>query len=314
MRYERIINYVASAIWSMHDTKMSELLSVLAFRAAGGDFTAEEIKARIGEPEPPEQKTQGAVAVIPLRGVIAHRMGTMEESSGGMSAERFTRMVKAATADPSISAILLDVDSPGGTINGVSEAADAVHAAGKVKQVVALANGYMASAAYWIASQAHEIVAVPSLLDRSIGSIGVFTVHQDLSAYLEKEGIKVSLIKAGKHKAEANPFEPLSDETRASMQTAVDEAYGNFVRTVARGRGVGVDDVRKGYGQGRALNAQDALAAGMIDKIASFDDTLKRLTGRKGTVVGARAEEETPAIVAQETDADADRERRYRYL
>lgn len=314
MKYGHILSYIQRAIWSIDEAKLHELLSVIAHRAAGHTFTAEEIKARIGEPESPEQKTQGAVAVIPLRGVIAHRMGTMEESSGGMSAERFTRMVKAATADTSISAILLDVDSPGGTINGVSEAADAVHAAGKVKQVVAVANGYMASAAFWIGSQAHEIVAVPSLLDRSIGSIGVFTVHQDLSAYLEKEGIKVSLIKAGKHKAEANPFEPLSDETRASMQIAVDEAYGQFVRTVARGRGVGVDDVRKGYGQGRALNAEDALAAGMIDKIASFDDTLKRLTGRKGTVVGARAEDTEPAIVAQDTDADADRARRFRYL
>lgn len=282
MKYGHILHYVASAPWAMLDTKMDEILALLAFRAAGHQFTAEEIQARIGgSPPPVAASKRGATAVIPLRGVIAHRMGAMEETSGGMSAERFTGMVNAAAADPSIGTILLDVDSPGGTVNGVSEAADAVFAARESKRVMAVANGFMASAAYWIASQAHEIAALPSLMEPSIGSIGVFMVHMDLSKHLEQEGVKPTLIKAGKHKAGINPFTPLSDEQQAELQASVDTAYAAFVKAVARGRGVSAADVKGGFGEGKALSAVDAKAAGLIDRIATFDETVARVTGAR---------------------------------
>lgn len=291
MKYAHLISYVARTPWAMLDSKMAELLEVLAFRVAGGEFTAAEIQARVGDGQaPPQRATRGAIAVIPLRGVIAHRMGTMEESSGGMSAERFAAMVRQAAADPAVGSILLDVDSPGGTIPGVPEAADAVWEAREAKPVVALANATMASAAYWIASQAHEIVAIPSALDRSIGSIGVFTVHQDLSEHLAKEGVKMTIIKAGEHKAEGNPFEPLTDELHAEIQAGVDTAYAAFVKAVARGRGVKASEVKSGFGQGRALSAVDAKAAGMIDRIDTMEGTLARLAGRK-SASAMRAEE-----------------------
>lgn len=303
MKYAHVCRYVADTIWSILPEKMDDLLSVLAHRAAGHVFTAEEIQARIGgESKPAAAMKRGAVAVIPLQGVIAHRMGSMEESSGGMSAERFTAMVNAAAADHSIGSIVLDVDSPGGTIPGVPEAADAVFAARQKKQVIAIANSTMASAAYWIASQASEIVAIPSALDRSIGSIGAFTVHQDLTAHLEKEGIKVTLIKAGKHKADGNPFEPLSDESKALIQASVDAAYGQFVKAVARGRGVSVADVRGGYGEGRAMSAPDALKAGLIDRIGTMDETIGALVGRSSS--GLRAEDDALALLASVQDAD----------
>jgi capsid assembly protease len=297
--YGHILSYVARTVWAILPEKMDEMLAILAHRAAGRILTNEEIQARIGDPQPPIAAKRGSIAVIPLRGVIAHRMGSMDESSGGMSAERFTAMLRAAVADESVGTIVLDVDSPGGTIPGVPEAADAVFNARETKRVVAVANSTMASAAYWIASQAHEIVAIPSALDGSIGSIGAFVVHQDLSAHLEKEGVKVTLIKAGKHKADANPFEPLSDEAKTQIQGNVDAAYGQFVKAVARGRGVTAAAVRAGYGEGRALSAPDAKAAGLIDRIATFDETIARLAGRGARAVGMRAEEDEVAIVAE---------------
>lgn len=282
MKYEHIVGYVASQLWAMLPSKMEEILAVLAYRSAGHTFTAEEIQARIGATAgTPAAAKRGALAVIPLQGVIAHRMGTLDESSGGMSAERFTAMVNQAAADDTVGTILLDVNSPGGTLAGLTEAADAVYAARERKRVVAIANSTMASAAYWIASQAQEIVAIPSALDRSIGSIGVFTVHQDLSAALEKAGVKVSVIKAGKHKAEGMPFEPLTDELRAEMQASVDAAYAQFVKAVARGRGVSVNEVRNGFGEGKALPAGDAKAVGLIDRIATMDETIARLVGSR---------------------------------
>ena len=305
MNYAHILSYIARTPWAILPEKMDDLLSVIAFRAAGGTFTAEEIQARIGDPKSPSASSRGDVAVIPLRGVIAHRMGTMEESSGGMSAERFTQMVKAATTDASVGTILLDVDSPGGTVAGLVEAADAVFDARESKRVIAIANSTMASAAYWIASQAHEIVAIPSALDRGIGSIGVFAVHQDLSAALEKEGVKITVIKAGANKAEGNPFEPLSEETKASIQASVDAAKAQFVKAVARGRGLTASDVVANLGDGRAFNAKDAKAIGLIDRIATFEDTLGRALG-KSSSGGTRAAAEVPTLGA----SDEDRRRR----
>jgi signal peptide peptidase SppA len=170
------------------------------------------------------------------------------------------------------------------------------------KAQIAQVNDLAASAAYWLASQADEIVSIPS---GTAGSIGVFTVHQDLSEALAKEGIKVDVIRAGKYKVEGNPFEPLSDEGRAFIQARVDEAYSSFVKDVARGRGVNVSDVKGGYGQGRALSAKDALTAGLIDRIGTMEDTFSRVLGKGHSTM--RAEVEAPVLAA--TD-DADRLRR----
>ena len=282
VHYAHILDYVARTPWAILPAKMTQILSVLALRAAGQTFSAEEIRAQIGEVDPPKPSSRGTVAIVPLRGIIAHRMNTMEESSGGMSAERFAVTIRRLAADASISAILIDSDSPGGTISGVLEAAQAVYEARAQKRIVAIANATMASAAYWIASQAHEIVAIPSVFEGRIGSIGVYTVHEDLSGALERAGVKITLISAGKRKVDGNPFVPLSDEQKAEIQANVDAAYERFVKDVARGRSVTPAAVRNGFGEGAGLSAVAAKAAGVIDRIATFEDTLARLVGRHG--------------------------------
>lgn len=304
MKYGHILDYVVRTPWAILPEKMEQILSVLSMRVAGDRFSAEEIQARIGDPQPPTSSKRGAIAVLPLRGVIAHRIGAMDDASGGMSTERFVGMLRAAVADPSIGTIVLDVNSPGGTVPGVMEAAVEVYAARESKKIVAVANSMMASAAYWIASQAHEIVGIPSAFEPSIGSIGAFVVHRDLSEALAKEGVKITLISAGKHKVDGFPSEPLSDEHKARMQAMVDAAYAQFTKDVARGRGVSVADVRAGYGEGMALGSKEAKAAGLIDRIATMDETLARLSGRSSAGVGAmRAEADlADAMVASDLD------------
>jgi len=280
MKYTYLARYVAETLWAITPSKLAELLSVLAFRAAGHEFTPEEIRARIGDGggESPKLSKTGGVALIPIHGVLAHRMNAMDESSGGTSAERIGQMVSTVAADPSIGTILYDYHTPGGTVPGIQELAARMFALRGVKKQIAMVNDQASSAGYWLASQADEIVSIPSGV---AGSIGVFTAHTDLSQALEKEGIDVTLISAGKYKLEGNPFEPLSDEAKAVLQARVDEAYGWFVRDVARGRKVAPRDVREGYGEGRALTAKDALKAGLIDSIGTFEETVGRLTGRK---------------------------------
>lgn len=300
MKYLNVCRYVAETLWAIHPTKLTELLSVLAFKANGGEFTAEDIAARIGDSKPAAASTKrGAVAVIPIRGVIAHRMDAMSDTSGGTSIERIGAMLSQIAGDSSIETIVYDIDSPGGTVPGVQELASQMFALRGQKRQIAQVNNLAASAAYWLAAQADEIVSLPS---GTAGSIGVFTAHQDLSKALENEGINVTLISAGKFKVEGNPFEPLSDEAKAVMQARVDDAYASFVKDVARGRGVKVADVKGGFGQGRALGAKDALEAGLIDRIGTMDDTISALVGRSTS--GMRAEDDALALLATVQDAD----------
>src|SRR3989304_875421 len=209
MRYQRICRYVSETPWAITPEKMADLLEVLTFRAAGGVFPPEEIQAAIGAPRSAASASQSdAVAVIPLRGVIAHRMDALDEASGGTSVERFGQMFRAALADAAVGSILLDVDSPGGTVPGVQElATEMLRArATRTKRVGAVANSLLASSA------ADEIVAIPSA---AVGSIGVFSVHEDLSERAKQLGIKVTVVSAGKYKTEGKPVEALPPAGKA---------------------------------------------------------------------------------------------------
>ena len=288
MKYLHIARFVAETPWAILRSKLDEIEAILAFHMDGGKFTAEEIRARIGEPTEPAMARRGAVAVLPLRGVIAHRIGSMQEMSGGMSTEAFSQMFRQALADPSVSAIVLDVNSPGGTIAGVTELAGEIFAARGTKPIIAQVNALAASAAYWIASAADQIVATPS---GEIGAIGVITSHLDVSKAEEAEGVTRTVFSAGKFKAEGAG--PLSDEAKAAIQARVDEAYGVMTADIARGRGVKPNDIVNGFGQGRVVSAKMAKSFGMIDKIATMDQTLSRLVGRKGAdVLRASVDEE----------------------
>jgi signal peptide peptidase SppA len=241
------------------------------------------IRARLALGERAETTTaeaapRGVVAVIPIRGPIQHRPDVWMSFLGGTSSVGITAAVRAAAADDTVRTIVLDVDSPGGEVYGVTEAAAAVFEARSRKRVVAIANGLMASAAYWIASQAEEIIITPS---GEAGSIGVIAMHADLSKQLEADGVTVSIIHAGEHKADGSPYVPLSDSAKAALQADVDAYYDLFVRDVARGRGVKPADVRAGFGRGRVLTASAAKAEGLVDRIESLDALLARLTAPK---------------------------------
>lgn len=273
LSYPRIRRAIAETPWAIVPEKLADIMAVVAIRAAGGELTDEEIQQRIGAAVRRQQPAPRAtdIALLPLLGTISHRMGMMPRSSGGTSVEEFRGMFRAAVADPQVSAIVIDVDSPGGTVSGVDELAAEIYRARGTKPITAVANTLMASAAYWIASAADEIVITPS---GEAGSIGVIAAHEDQSAWYERMGVKVSLITAGRFKAENNPFEPLTDEGRAAIQARVDESYGHFTRAIARHRGVSVETVRGEFGEGRMYGAREAVRRGMADRVATLDAVL----------------------------------------
>ena len=218
----------------------------------------------------------GGIAVIPIYGVITQRGNMVDDVSGpGMvSTQIVTQMLRQAVADDAVSQILLDIDSPGGSVYGVSELGDAILSARARKPVVAIANSLAASAAYWIGSQAGEFYVTSG---GEVGSIGVWQAHFDYSQAFAAEGVTPTLISAGKYKAEGNPYAPLDEQALGFMQSRVDDYYASFTKAVARGRGVPIAQVRDGMGQGRVLGADAALAENMVDGIASFDEVVQKM-------------------------------------
>ena len=216
------------------------------------------------------------IAVLPLYGVVTQRGNMVDDISGpgSTSTQKFTSAMRQVLADDTVGQILIDIDSPGGSVYGVTELAAEIVKARAQKPVVAVANSLAASAAYWIGCSAGEFYVTPG---GEVGSIGVWQAHFDYSKALEEEGVKPTLISAGKFKVEGNPYVPLDPEAQAFMQSRVDDYYNAFIKAVAKGRGVSVADVRDGMGEGRVLGADAALAANMVDGIATFDDVLAKM-------------------------------------
>jgi signal peptide peptidase SppA len=280
--YPHITRLVMEQPWAILPGTLAAIRELVVMRANGERFTDEEIQERIGagpaRRSASRSTTGGAndVAVIPIYGSIVPKANIMTEISGGTSVADLRGAFMQAMADPDIGAVVFDVDSPGGLTDQMPEFAADIRSQRGKKPVLAVSNTMMASAAYWIASQADEVAVSPSSLT---GSIGVFAAHDDLSAASEQVGVKTTLISAGKYKTEGNPYEALSDDARGHIQDLVDSAYGMFTADVAKGRRVAVDSVRSGYGEGRVLDAKSAVKVGLADRVATLPQTISRAAG-----------------------------------
>lgn len=317
MKYARLIAEFANQPLAIMPEKLDAVMAFLMDQADGTKYSAEEIEAKVGAEIEARAARQsrggGSIAVVPVYGSIGQRMNMMQAMSGGTSTEALKGALRQAMADPDISAIVMDMDTPGGGVYGVAELGAVIAEAVKAgdKPVIAQVNSLAASAGYWLASQATEIVVTPA---GEVGSIGVYTVHEDVSAAAEQAGVKHTIVKAGKYKAEGSRFEPLADDARAALQKRVDEYYGMFVKAVAQGRtratGARVTEatVRNGYGEGRVVGADEAVALGMADRVGTLDDTLSRLAGRnhrrkmqaEDIGLDVQAEEPVAEVVAEE--------------
>ena len=162
---------------------------------------------------------------------------------------------------------------------GVAEFAEVVYRARGRKPVFAIANSLAASAAYWIGSSASEFYASPG---SEVGSIGVFAMHQNRAKAFANAGVNTTLIHAGKYKVEGSPFAPLSAAAKKHLQSEVDTRYAEFTRAVARNRGVDVSTVRGGMGEGRTLDATNAVREKMADGIATYSQVLGKLSRHVG--------------------------------
>jgi signal peptide peptidase SppA len=307
----KLLSAFNSTIWAIRSEEfalLSEYVSLSVRGSKDPELEAQIQALKRGRPA----KISGNIAVLPIRGVISHRSSFFSEFFGGSSVERLSEDLEMMVKNPNIGAIVLDVDSPGGSVSGVMEFAEQILEARKEKKIVAVANPQAASAAYHIASAAEELIVAPS---GSVGSIGVFLMHQDYSEAMKAQGINTTFIKAGKYKTEGNYYEPLTEDAKEALQARVDAYYDYFVKGVAKGRGVKASDVREGFGEGRMVMAEDAVKAGMADRVGTLASTLKRL-GVKSESESKflSGEAETPDVEAASDDVGLSAERRQRDL
>lgn len=238
---------------------------------AGNWWEEEDI---YGEPLPAPM-TEDGVAVIPVKGIITCGLPKIYRAFGYADCDQIKGWLRAAVADEKVSGIVLDVDSPGGTIGGVMELAQAIEELQRAsgKKIVTYTRGQCCSAAYWITAGSYAILASPSA---DVGSIGVYLAMYDQSKRFEIAGYRVEIIKAGSLKAIGVPGTPLTDAQREHLQEGVDEIYGAFTAHVSAHRASVSPDAM----QGQAFSAARALEAGLIDDITDDMEEVKALAKR----------------------------------
>lgn len=272
----KLLDILASP-WAIIPAKLNEIQEIYFTHLRGEKIDIKGIEARIGRKL--ENEEQGyeniqGVGVIPINGVIAKRMNLFSEISGGVSTQLIARDFKEAMNDRKVKAVLLDIDSPGGAVDGTQDLANLIYQSRGKKPIAAFTDGMMASAAYWIGSAANEIFISGDTTQ--VGSIGVVASHVDVSKAEERSGMKTTEIVAGKYKRIASRYAPLSEEGQATLQEMVDYLYGVFIGDVAKHRGVTEEDVSK-MADGKVFIGKQAKEIGLVDGIMSFDDLVMRL-------------------------------------
>ncbi|MDO5757539.1 MAG: S49 family peptidase [Rhodobacterales bacterium] len=205
------------------------------------------------------------IAVIEITGTLVHRGAWIGQSSGLTSYEGIAAQLEAALGDPAVRGIALDIDSFGGEVAGAFDLADRIRVARAQKSVHAFVAEHALSAGYVLASQADRIILPRT---GAVGSIGVVALHTDMSGALDQKGIAVTLIHAGVHKIDANPYQPLPEAVGDEMQRELEVVRFLFAETVAAGRGDRLSHAAALATEAAVFRGADAIAAGLADELA----------------------------------------------
>lgn len=300
---------VLTSPWAISPDKLLEIRSIYAAHTRGEKVDIDAVEARIGRSlanGDQGYQVNSGVAIIPIHGVMGKKMNMFTQISGGASTQLAARDIQAAVNDPNVNSILLNIDSPGGAVDGTETLVDVIRVARETKPVVSFVDGTMASAAYWAGSAADEIIA--SSNTSQIGSIGVVATHTDVSRAEEEAGIKTTEISAGKYKRIASQHAPLSEEGKAEIQSQVDQLYTIFVDSVAENRGVDVETVLEDMADGRVFLSKQAKKRGMIDQIASLETTILNMSTGVWPMT-KKAEPQSKVVAEEQLTIDAVREK-----
>lgn len=261
-----VLSVVDSEVWAIRQESLETIRAI----ASRDNLDPEAVSAKLGRPLDNTRSVtmRDGVAIIPMAGPIFRYANLFTEISGAVSLEVLATEFRAALDDPSVKAILLEVDSPGGQINGLADFASQIYAARGIKPVTAYVSGDGCSAAYWLASAASEVVASAT---SEIGSIGVIS---RMPGSKPTDDIQfVSSVSPNKRP------DPQTASGLAQVQSVVDALGDVFVEAVAKYRGISVQEVLAKYGQGGLFVGAGAVEAGLADRLGTFEGTLAGLSG-----------------------------------
>lgn len=204
----------------------------------------------------------GNVAIIPVEGSLVHKGGWLESYSGETSYQGLQTQVSRALRDPAVKGVAFEVDSYGGEVSGAFETADMIAELSAAKPTIAILSDHAYSAGYLMASAARQIV-VPE--QGGVGSIGVITMHTDMSRALEAAGLKITILSAGEHKADGNPLQPLPDGVATQILSELEAMRESFAGRVAAYRGKRLSFEGAMATEARVFTGADGVKAGLAD-------------------------------------------------
>ncbi len=266
----RIWNRLAGEPWAITETALHTILEI----AARENESPQAVAAKLGRnlQNTYSVTERDGVAIIPVTGPLFRYANLFTMISGASSYELIARDFTAALENPQIKGIILDIDSPGGEVNGVSELSNMVFAARGKKPVVAYASGDAASGAYWIASAADEIVVSET---SALGSIGVVGMYQG------KSGKSAEAVEIVSSQSPHKRLDPTTDDGRKSLQIRIDSMADVFIETIARNRNVSAENVQNHYGGGDVMIGAKAVSAGLADRVGSLEGLIAELSSPK---------------------------------
>lgn len=262
-----------------------------------GDYEARQA-ARAAERQAAVHAT--GVQVIPVHGLLVSRSMHVDPCTTSTSYEGLRSQIRAALADPMVEHIVMDIDTPGGSVAGCFELASEIHAAREQKPFTSIVNHGAYSAGYALGSAAGKVIVSQS---SGVGSIGVIARHADFSGQMEKAGVKVTTIYAGAHKNDMSPYEPLSDAAAESLRQLVNESYEDFVAAVAKHRGLDPSAVRGT--EASVFYGQNAVNNGLADSVETPQAAVDRIAADVAAARSARARPVTPSRKASAVQAMA---------
>jgi signal peptide peptidase SppA len=212
----------------------------------------------------------GAVGVIPIEGTLVHKGSFIGSYSGDTSYEGLHRQVNAARRDPLVRGVVFEVDSCGGEVSGVFDCAEAIFELSAEKPTIAILTDVAFSAGYLLAAATRQIV-IPET--GGAGSIGVIAMHADFSGALEKDGVAVTIIKAGEHKADGNSFQALPADVASRWQAELERTRRQFAETVGRFRGSRLTTEAALATEADCFTGIDAVKTGLADAVGRPSET-----------------------------------------
>jgi len=296
--------FIASRIFGVpllvDPSRLQIILAVMQDRI--GYSVPDEWAIRAAEVEPVERfvgnyEVVAGVAVMPIAGTLVSRDTSLNALSGGMLGyDRIAQGIETANEDDEVRSILLDFSTHGGEAAGVDDAADVIRASRK--PTTAIINHAAFSAGYWLASSTDRVIATRSAL---VGSIGVVLTHMSARGMAEQLGVKITHIHAGVKKVDLSPYFDLSERAQVDAQALVDGLYDQFVRAVARYRGIDATAVRAT--EAGIYSADAAVDAGLVDRIDSYQSILSELQAARPPAISMSTHE--GKIMTAQTEAPA---------